>query len=167
MPTFVPLAATHLDAIVDINNAGYPAVPTTTRAELEELASICSFAWVVLNDAGEVGGFVMAVDPGVDYDSENYRYFEANYTNHLYIDRVVLGDSLQGQGVGSRLYGELFDHARKAGRSFVTCEVNLEPPNPGSLRFHHRMGFDDVATQATKGGAVVVQLLAAPLATEG
>jgi hypothetical protein len=41
--------------------------------------------------------------------------------------------------------------------------VNLEPPNPGSLRFHHRMGFQDVETQTTKGGTVVVQLLRAPL----
>ncbi len=24
----------------------------------------------------------------------------------------------------------------------VTCEVNLVPPNPGSLAFHHRLGFE-------------------------
>ncbi|MDA8579635.1 GNAT family N-acetyltransferase [Pontimonas sp.] len=166
MPTFADLDSTHLDAVVEINNAGYPAVPHTTRSELEQLADVCSLAWVVLDDAGEVAGFVMAVDPGADYDSENYRFFESHYRNHLYIDRVVLGDSLQGQGVGTTLYSKVFDFARHAGRDFVTCEVNLEPPNPGSLRFHHRQGFDDVSTQATKGGAVVVQLLAAPLASE-
>jgi predicted GNAT superfamily acetyltransferase len=161
--TFADLDSTHLDAVVEINNAGYPAVPHTTRAELEQLAKVCSLAWVVLDDAGEVAGFVMAVDPGADYDSENYRYFESHYRNHLYIDRVVLGDSLRGQGVGTTLYAQVFEHATQAGRDFVTCEVNLEPPNPGSLRFHHRQGFEDVSTQATKGGSVVVQLLAAPL----
>jgi Predicted acetyltransferase, GNAT superfamily len=52
------------------------------------------------------------------------------------------------------------DEARCLGASAVTCEVNLEPPNPGSLAFHHREGFRDLDTQATKGGAVVVQLMA-------
>ena len=166
MTTFADLDSTHLDAVVEINNAGYPAVPHTTRSELEQLADVCSLAWVVLDDAGEVAGFVMAVDPGADYDSENYRYFESHFRNHLYIDRVVLADSLQGQGVGTTLYSKVFDFARHAGRDLVTCEVNLEPTNPGSLRFHDRQGFDDVSTQATKGGAVVVQLLAAPLVSE-
>jgi len=81
----------------------------------------------------------------------------------FYIDRVVLSESLRGQGAGTALYEHVFDLARQAGRDGVTCEVNLQPPNPGSLRFHHRMGFVDVDTQATKGGAVVVQLLQAPL----
>jgi predicted GNAT superfamily acetyltransferase len=61
------------------------------------------------------------------------------------------------------LYEHLFDFAKTQGRTAVTCEVNLEPPNPGSLRFHRRFGFEDVDTQATKGGNVVVQLLQAPL----
>jgi Predicted acetyltransferase, GNAT superfamily len=58
------------------------------------------------------------------------------------------------------LYRAVEDEARRQGASAVTCEVNLEPPNPGSLAFHHREGFRDLDTQATKGGAVVVQLMA-------
>ena len=45
----------------------------------------------------------------------------------------------------------------------MTCEVNIEPPNPASLAFHARMGFDRVGEQSTKGGEVVVALLAAPV----
>ena len=41
----------------------------------------------------------------------------------------------------------------------MTCEVNLEPPNPESLAFHDRLGFGRVGEQATKGGSVVVALL--------
>jgi predicted GNAT superfamily acetyltransferase len=43
----------------------------------------------------------------------------------------------------------------------VTCEVNLDPPNPRSLAFHERLGFREVGRQATKGGAFTVVLLAA------
>ena len=163
MTSFRALSAPDLPALVEINNAGYPAVPMTTLQELEELFALSSVALGVLDDSGEVQGFLMGVDPGENYDSKNYRYFESRITNHFYIDRVVLSESLRGQGAGTALYEHVFDLARQAGRDGVTCEVNLQPPNPGSLRFHHRMGFVDVDTQATKGGAVVVQLLQAPL----
>jgi predicted GNAT superfamily acetyltransferase len=55
------------------------------------------------------------------------------------------------------------DAARAAGRAEVTCEVNLDPPNPGSEAFHARLGFKQVGVQSTKGGAVTVSLLAAPV----
>jgi predicted GNAT superfamily acetyltransferase len=74
-----------------------------------------------------------------------------------------LADAARGLGLGTALYEDLFAFARAEGRQTVTCEVNLDPPNPGSLRFHRRFGFEDVDTQATKGGQVVVQLLQAPL----
>ena len=31
-----------------------------------------------------------------------------------------------------------------SGRSGLACEVNLDPPNPGSLAFHARLGFRPV-----------------------
>ena len=33
---------------------------------------------------------------------------------------------------------------KSAEHSLLCCEVNLEPPNPGSLRFHQRIGFTEV-----------------------
>ena len=41
----------------------------------------------------------------------------------------------------------------------MTCEVNLRPPNPGSMAFHRAMGFDEVGTQNTEGGSKTVSLL--------
>jgi hypothetical protein len=57
----------------------------------------------------------------------------------------------------------VFDHARAGGAPVVTAEVNMEPPNPGSLAFHHRLGFREVGQQDTYGGSVRVSLLAAPV----
>lgn len=148
---------------MDINNAGYPAVPLATLEEIRRLYDISSYRMAALGGAGDLAGFALAMNPGADYDSENYVFFEGRFDNHLYIDRIVVADSARGLGVGSMLYQHLFDFAKTQGRSAVTCEVNLEPPNPGSLRFHRRFGFEDVDTQATKGGNVVVQLLQAPL----
>lgn len=152
-----------VDALVAINNSGYPAVPIATSDEMLALLSMCSLALIAENEDGTALGFVMAMDPGLNYPSENYVFFEARFTNHLYIDRIVLTEESRGLGLGSTLYERIFERARLDGRERVTCEVNVEPPNPGSLRFHRRWGFEDVDTQPTKGGQVVVQLLQAPV----
>lgn len=163
MTTVRELTHADLDVVVGINNAGYPAVPVATREELERLFEMSSYRRAALDSGGDVVGFALALDPGADYDSENYVFFESRFDNHLYIDRIVLADAARGLGLGTALYEDLFAFARAEGRQTVTCEVNLDPPNPGSLRFHRRFGFEDVDTQATKGGQVVVQLLQAPL----
>jgi len=152
-----------LKAVVAINNEGYPAVPVCTDDEMASLFDFSSLALGAENDEGELVGFLLAMDPGLDYASENYTFFESRSSNHLYIDRVVLTDRARGLGLGSELYQAVFDRAAQDGRDRVTCEVNLEPPNPGSLRVHYRGGFENVDTQPTKGGDVVVQLLEARL----
>ncbi len=163
MTVIRPCTEDDVDALVAINNSGYPAVPMATAEEMLGLLSMCSLALIAQDEDGVPLGFVMAMDPGLDYASENYVFFESRFSNHLYIDRIVLSDKSRGLGLGSTLYQHIFDRARADGRERVTCEVNLEPPNPGSLRFHRRWGFEDVDTQPTKGGQVVVQLLQAPV----
>jgi hypothetical protein len=160
---FRTLERSDANELVAINNGGYPGVPLATSEELDVLLSVSSVALGIVGGDESLQGFLIALDPGVDYDSENYRFFESLYDNHLYIDRVVLSSQLRGQGVGTELYERVFDLARARKRDRITCEVNLEPPNPGSLRFHRGLGFLDVDTQATKGGSVVVQLLQVPL----
>jgi predicted GNAT superfamily acetyltransferase len=52
--------------------------------------------------------------------------------------RVVVAPEARGRGLGRRLYEDL---AATAGARPLCCEVNLVPPNPGSLAFHERLGF--------------------------
>lgn len=147
--------------LTELNNGATPAVPESSLEEMRVLLSASSWAAVAERD-GHVVGFVICFDPGRDYESENYRYFEARYPSHLYIDRIVIDPDYRGEKLGAALYAEVFDRAQDRGLAQVTCEVNLEPPNPASIAFHRRLGFVDIDTQATKGGSVVVQLMAAP-----
>lgn len=147
--------------LLALNNGAVPAVPEVSLEEMAALLEASSWSVVAERD-GVVVGFVICFDPGVSYDSENYRYFEARYPSHFYIDRIVIDPDHRGAKWGARLYAEVFNRAEEQGHAQVTCEVNLEPPNPASIAFHRRMGFVDVDTQATKGGSVVVQLMAAP-----
>ena len=159
-----PVLPADLPRLVELNDAAAPAVPVTAPAELERLLALSSLALAAVGADGEVHGFVIAVDPGAAYDSENYRFFEERGTPHVYVDRIVVDAAARGSGLGRLLYDAVFERARSTGRGEVTCEVNLEPPNPESLAFHERLGFRRVAEQSTKGGTIRVALLAAPVA---
>jgi predicted GNAT superfamily acetyltransferase len=160
-PVLRPVREGDLEALVAINDGAYPAVPITPLDEFAELLRMGDVVLVV--DDGAPAGFLLTMSPGLDYASENYRWFSARSSEFLYIDRIVLAPRIQGLGLGRRLYEAAFEAARSRGASELFAEVNLEPPNPGSLDFHARMGFERVGEQPTKDGTVVVALLAAPV----
>lgn len=162
MPVILrPYTAADLDAVVAINDAAAPAVPVTPARELAEL--IAQSRLTVVADDGDVAGFIVALAPGSDYASENYAWFSARSHDFLYVDRIVLAPRLRSHGVGPQLYAAVADAARGDGATEITCEVNLRPPNPGSLAFHERLGFVEVGRQQTKGGVTEVALLAMPV----
>ena len=174
-----------LPRLVELNTAAMPAVPLTPLEQMIALLERADHAFGILapaetgsppdrsypGDAPGVAeeetlaGFVIAFGPGSDYASENYRFFEdraaENRRPHLYVDRIVVASPFRGRRLGRALYSRVFAIARAEGRVEVTCEVNLDPPNPGSLAFHGRLGFAEVGRQHTKGGSVQVALLAA------
>lgn len=159
--TLRPLAPTDLPRIVELNDAAYPAVPITSLEDMTGLLAIAGYSFGAIDESGELAGFVIGMLPGADYDSENYRFFESRGVDSLYLDRIVVDEARRGQKIGQLFYDAVFDLAREQGRAEVTCEVNLDPPNPGSLRFHQRLGFRQIGEQQTKGGSVTVALMAA------
>lgn len=162
-PALRPLVPDDAPALVALNDAAHPAVPITGLDEMRGLVAIAAFARG-LEVEGELVGFVIAIAPGAAYASENYRWFESRGVEHLYVDRIVVAAAQRGRGLGPVLYDAVFDEARRRGAGEVTCEVNIDPPNPGSLAFHSRIGFRQLGSQPTKGGTVTVALLAAPVA---
>jgi hypothetical protein len=154
-----------LPAVVELNNDAVPAVPMTDEDGLALLTAFASLSIVAVDEdhPGEVLGFLIAIDPGLPYASENYRWFSARRDDFLYVDRIVIGAEARGTGIGRLLYGAVFAKAEAEGRREVDCEVNLRPPNPRSLGFHESLGFRRLGEQETKGGAIRVALLAAPL----
>ena len=41
----------------------------------------------------------------------------------------------------------------------MTCEVNIRPPNPSSLDFHRRLGFEQVGSLASDSDDKEVAML--------
>lgn len=159
----VPLTVQDAPRIAPLNDAAHPAVPVTSSDDLAALVGLAALALGIESERGELVGFVFAVAPGAPYDSENFGFFEQRGVDSLYVDRIVIAESQRGRGLGPVLYERVFALAREQGRAEVTCEVNLDPPNPGSLAFHARLGFTAIGSQPTKGGTVTVQLMAAPV----
>ena len=80
----------------------------------------------------------------------------------VYVDRIVVSHEAQGKGTGRRLYDDLAEAARAAGLKRIVCEVNTLPPNPGSIAFHSKAGFEpleEVALSATKRVLYMERLL--------
>lgn len=158
-----------LPAVLALNAANVPHVGALDAAKLARLwgeAFALRVARVDGEGDGEVGavvGFMLAMVEGAAYESLNYLWFAARYPRFTYVDRIAVAEGWRGLGVGRRLYGDVEALARAAGRGaggWLTCEVNLAPPNPGSLAFHARLGFAGVGERWDDGGATGVRMLA-------
>jgi predicted GNAT superfamily acetyltransferase len=115
-------------------------------ARLAELAGQAAYLRVAA-EGSEVAAFLLGFREGSAYTSPNYRWFADRYPRFLYIDRVVVGASHRRHGWGRRLYEDLFAFARDHAVEDVTCEFDIEPPNPVSLAFHAGFGFAEVGQQ--------------------
>lgn len=148
--------------ILRLNAASEHVLSPLTRERLELLHREAAYHRVIQAPAG-IAAFLLAFREGCAYDSPNYRWFGRHYERYLYIDRIVVADANRGQGLGSRLYADLFRFARASGAARVTCEFDIEPPNEASRRFHAGFGFSEVGTQRVGAGNKRVSLQAVEL----
>jgi predicted GNAT superfamily acetyltransferase len=159
------LVPADLPAVRALNNGAVPAVPPMTEEEMAALVATSSMPLVAVDveEPEEPLGFVLAMDPDVDYDGENFRWFVERGGDFVYVDRIVIGEAARGTGIGRLLYQAVFARAARDGRTEVDAEVNVRPANPQSLAFHARLGFVQVGERETKGGAYRVALVSAPV----
>jgi predicted GNAT superfamily acetyltransferase len=150
-----------LDRILAINNAAVPNVNELTFEDLGWFQNNAAYFRVSETD-DIVSGFLIALRPELDYGSQNFTWFKANYDNFVYIDRVVVARDNRGLGIGRLFYADVQSYAEQIA-PLLTCEVNLVPRNDVSLLFHGTIGFHEVGRQDTHGGEKHVSLLAKEL----
>lgn len=112
----------------------------------------------VVEWGGRVAAFLLAMREGSDYASPNYRWFDDRGGSFLYIDRIVVDTPAQGRGLATLLYDDLLAFARRTGVGRVVCELDADPPNEASCRFHDGYGFAEVGTQWIANGTKRVSL---------
>ena len=153
--TTADLAGSDGEALLALNNAHAVEL---SWLEPEKLAHLVAQAFVARR-VGVADALLLTFDQAADYDSVNYLWFRERYPAFVYVDRVVVADSARGRGLARALYDDLFAAAKAAGHARIVCEVNSDPPNPASDRFHAALGFVTVGTAAIHGGKKTVTYL--------
>jgi len=140
-------------ALLALNNANARETSFLTEEDWRTLIA-GSFAATC---AAGAAALLIALDQDADYRSVNFKWFQARRWRFVYVDRIVVSGRNRGQGLAARLYRDLFERARAAGHDRIVCEVNLDPPNPGSDAFHARMGFAEVGRAELQPGGKTVR----------
>jgi len=146
-----------LHAVLALNESSVPHVSTVDLEQMRWFAENAFYFKVATVD-GRFAGFLIGLRPGLDYGSENYRWFCDNYADFGYVDRVAVDPSARRLGVASRLYDDFAENLRGL-VGCMTCEVNVRPANESSMRYHETHGFVKVGSQETEGGSKEVAML--------
>ncbi len=152
-------------AILEINAANVPEVGEMDASKLAGFAA--SAAWLpVVEVDGKVAAFAVFLTEGADYGSPNYRWFSERHAGFFYVDRIAVGATCRGVGIGQALYREALVRARAGERPVLCAEVNTVPANEASLRFHDRLGFKEVARKRPYDPESEVAMLERPVEAE-
>ncbi|MBY8977875.1 GNAT family N-acetyltransferase [Rhodobacteraceae bacterium NNCM2] len=154
-----PLDARDLGWVLDLNRQFETELSPLTAAELERLVGEAFLARVADPEAG----FLLTFDQDAAYDSPNFLWFKQRMPRFAYIDRIAISADHRRKGHAEALYRALFEAARAAGHSHVVCEVNAEPPNPASDRFHEALGFQVVGEAVLGDRGKTVRYFSCPL----
>ena len=146
-----------LPHIHNLNQHALPAVSSITLNDMTQFLKMADY-FRVIKVKTNIAGFLIALAPGKNYHSPNYKWFEKKYSQFMYVDRIVIDPSFQNKGLGLAFYDDLKIFCQGYA-PIITCEVNLKPKNDGSLLFHKKYGFKQVGTQETDGAEKEVSLL--------
>ncbi len=146
-----------LPHIHNLNQGALPAVSSITLNDMTQFLEMADY-FRVIKVKTNIAGFLIALAPGKNYHSPNYKWFEKKYSQFMYVDRIVIDPSFQNKGLGLAFYDDLKIFCQGY-TPIITCEVNLKPKNDGSLLFHKKYGFEQVGTQETDGGKKEVSFM--------
>ena len=149
--------ADELPDILIMNQEALPAVSSVSIEDMKHFLNIVDY-FRTLKVENKIAGFLIALSPGKDYSSLNYKWFEKTYNSFMYVDRIVIDTNYHRNGLGTSFYNDL--ETFSIGKSSrITCEVNIRPKNKGSIVFHETYGFEQVGTQTTEEGKKEVSLM--------
>lgn len=146
-----------LEAVLALNQTEVPHVGSVDLDRMKWFAANASYFRTVTID-NKLAAYLIGLRPGTSYQSLNYRWFCDRYDDFAYVDRIAVAEFARRFGLASKLYD---DFARSVPESveFMTCEVNVKPPNETSMRFHEKLGFRQVGSLADEGGKKEVAML--------
>ena len=149
----------HQDDVSEIWNINEQGLPGTGKVTQEEIGNLLSLSELAIGafENGKLSGFVICLLPRTKYGSLNYAWFNQRYDNFIYVDRIAVAANRRGHKIGSRIYQEVVSYAEQH-KCPIAAEVSLDPPNPGSMRFHYEHGFHEVGVLKHESKSVTMML---------
>ena len=141
------------DFILESNNINKPQVGFLQKERLESLLEMANYCKVAKFN-GQPAGFLLCLPENKEYDSTNYEWISKRFSNFIYVDRISVLPMFQNEKIGSALYTDLIIHSDSESYDCILCEVNILPPNPGSIRFHKRFDFEECGSQFKEAGTL-------------
>ena len=153
------ITAADVPALLAINNAEAERVNALTEAALKALLA-SAFAARMTTDGQ---AFLIAFDHATPPQGPNHAWFTARESYFAYIDRIVVAPAARGKGVARALYEDVAAIAKAEMTNLLTCEVNLDPPNPESIAFHEKLGCIACGEAVDRRNGKRVQYLRKPI----
>ena len=147
------------DALLQVNNASARETSPLSPDRFDQMIEWARVALFV----PPAEAFLLAFEQSDGYDGGHFRWFRSRFNKFLYIDRVVVAGERRRYGLGRMLYSEVFKRAVQLGHTRVVCEVNRQPPNPVSDKFHAAQGFEEVGRACIDDRTKTVRYLAVHL----
>lgn len=141
-----------LEEVLQLNNAAGPGIVEIGAERLALLEREAHY-FRVARIEGRLAGFLVAFEPGADYDSPNYRWFSEQFGagGFVYIDRVVVAPGCRRHGVGRVMYADLLSYA-EIRQPMLTTEVFIEPRDEVAMVFFTTQNFAEVGQQTLPNG---------------
>lgn len=152
-----PYEAQDKEAILQLNEDSVSVLSPMDKNRFVHLKSMSRLILVAEYDK-KVVAFLMGFSDHADYDSVNYQWFSARLKSFFYIDRIVVNNKYISCGIGRTFYSKISDLASREGMKWLVAEIDIEPPNETSLKFHNKQQFVEVAKQTVGNGNKVVSL---------
>jgi predicted GNAT superfamily acetyltransferase len=143
-------------AMLALNNESAVETSLLNIVSLQQLVASSFYVRI----AGQMDGFCIALDQDAKYQNPNFEWFRRKYRLFVYIDRIVVAAHARGQGIAREMYSDLKLASKNADRSLIGCEINIDPPNLASDRFHEAFGFVEVGRAFLADRAKTVRYLA-------
>lgn len=152
-----PLSTEHYPTVLSLNTQVVTHTSHMDEARLRELHEISDYCTVAITGK-ELAGFLIVLRETAPYENDNHAWFRERIPRFLYVDRIAVDARSTGRGIGRQLYQGLFDYALEKDVPLITCEYNLQPPNPVSAAFHQSFGFEETGRQWSEDGKKQVSM---------
>ena len=134
LPTDIPAITRIYNQYILHSTSTFEELPVTEEQIEQRMRKVTegkpqSYPWLVAIDEGEITGYAYA-SPWKERSA--YRF--ACETS------VYLSPEHHGRGTGTALYHALLERLREQGLRTAVAVITL--PNPGSVRLHERLGFE-------------------------